>query len=261
MFINPELETLQFSVNGSTAILTIDNPAKKNALSSAAHRDLLRFVDYIDSVPELRAGIITATGDRVFTSGNDVSEFTPPDGYFPDNPLLEAINRIWRSNTPVIFAINGHCVGGGFEMALAADIVIMADNATFSLPETNLGIIPGACGIQRLARCCGIAVAKEMVLTGRRMSAAEAVTRGLAIKAVPLDSLMDEALSVAELLAGRAPLALAMAKKSCNAALDMDYHSAELMEQWGIISLINTQDSKEAISAFMEKRKPVFSGK
>jgi enoyl-CoA hydratase/carnithine racemase len=256
-----EFEILRVELRGGAAVLTIDNPSKRNALTAAAHRDLVRFADLLDGEPSLRAGIITAAGEKVFCSGNDLGGFQPPEGFWAKNTLLEAADRIWRGITPVIMAINGHCVGGGVELALAGDIILMSENATLSLPETGIGIIPGACGIQRLARCCGVAVAKEMALTGRRMTADEAKTRGLAYAVVPLEVLMEEAFKIADTLASRAPLALAMAKRSANLALDMDYNSAQRMEQWGEQALIATADAKEGSAAFLEKRPPRYLGK
>jgi enoyl-CoA hydratase/carnithine racemase len=257
----PQFENLQVEVEGGIAVLTVNRPEKRNALNAASHRDLYNFAEMLDDNPELRVGIITATDKRVFISGNDISDFVPPDTFWPKNTLRDAIDRIWRCGTPVIMAINGHAVGGGFELALAGDIIIMTENATLSLPETNLGIIPGACGIQRLARCAGIAVAKEMALTGRRMSAQEALDRGIAFKTVAFDDLRSEAMAIAQTLAARAPLALDIAKKSANASLDMDYHSAQMMEEWGERALIGTQDSTEGSRAFLEKRPPEYKGR
>jgi enoyl-CoA hydratase/carnithine racemase len=247
--------------DGAVAVLTIDNPERRNAMTPAAHGDICRFVQMLDGDPSLRAGIITGGGDRIFSSGNDIAGFKPPEDFWPDNTLLEAADRIWTSRTPIIMALNGHCVGGGLELALAGDIIIMSENATLSLPETALGIIPGACGIQRLARCCGVAVAKEMALTGRRMDAREALARGIACIVASPDTLMQEALTIAASLAKRAPLALAMAKRAANTALDTDYNTARVMEQWGEQVLIGTADSREGIAAFSEKRAPEYRGK
>lgn len=243
------------------ATLTIDNPDKRNAMTPDAHRDICRFVDMLDGDPALRVGIITGGGEKIFSSGNDISDFKLPDDFWPKNTLLEAADRVWTSHTPIIMAINGHCVGGGLELALAGDIIIMSENATLSLPETALGIIPGACGIQRLARYCGIGVAKEMALTGRRMDAREALARGIACAVTPPDELMKEAMGIAERLRKRAPLALAMTKRAANTALDTDYNTARLMEQWGEQVLIGTADSKEGVAAFSEKREPKYTGK
>jgi enoyl-CoA hydratase/carnithine racemase len=251
---------VRVEVSGGIATLTIDNPAKRNAMTAAAHGDICRFVRMLDREPSLRVGIITGGGEKIFSSGNDISEFEPPDSFWVKNTLLEAADSLWEANTPIIMAVNGHCVGGGLELALAGDIIIMSENATLSLPETALGIIPGACGIQRLARYCGVAVAKEMALTGRRMDAREALSRGIACAVTAPGELMGKATDIAELLCKRAPLALAMAKRAANAALDTDYNTARLMEQWGEQALIGTADSKEGIAAFSEKREPKYSG-
>ncbi|MDR2358064.1 MAG: enoyl-CoA hydratase/isomerase family protein [Oscillospiraceae bacterium] len=256
-----EYEAVRVEISGAVATLTIDNPKKRNAMTSAAHRDIYRFVQMLDGDRSLRAGIITGRGDKVFSSGNDVSEFKRPDNFWPKNTLLEAVDRVWNSNTPIIMAINGHCVGGGLELALAGDIIIMSENATLSLPETTLGIIPGACGIQRLARCCGVATAKEMALTGRRMDAREALSRGIACAVTSSEALMREAADIAARLSERAPLALAVSKRAANAALDTDYNTARLMEQWGEQVLIGTSDFVEGIAAFSEKRAPEYEGK
>lgn len=247
-------------VDDVIAVLTIDLPKKRNALNTQCHYELLRFALELSEDPQLRCGIITATDKKVFISGNDVTEFHE-EGFWPDNCLRTAINAMEDCRKPIIAAVNGHAIGGGLELALAADICILSENATFSLPETGIGIIPGACGIQRLARSAGTAVAKEMALTGRRMSAEEAVTRGLALKAVPQETLYEEAVALARKLAVRAPLALEIAKKAANSALNMDIRSAQLLEEWGEQVLIHTEDKDEGIAAFAEKRSPVYKGK
>ena len=232
----PRFNKLEFEMSeDGIAILTFNIPEKFNALNAACHEDLHTFVDFLEKTPQIRVGIITGAGAKSFTSGNDVSGFEKSEGstFFPPNRLKEAIDKLETCSKPIIAAINGYCIGGGVELAMACDIRILSDNALLRLPEVGLGIIPGAGGIQRLARIAGIGVAKEMALTARKMGAQEAYEKGLATKVVPLTELMDEAIKTARLIIDQAPMAVHLAKIACNISLDTPKESAYLFRTLG----------------------------
>ena len=259
----PEFRKLEFEMTeDGICILTFNIPEKRNALNADCHEDLHTFVDFLENEPTARVGIVTGAGPKSFTSGNDVSGFDNSEGnkWFPANRLKEAIDRFETCPKPIIAAINGYCIGGGVEMAAGCDLRICSDNAWFRMPEVGLGIIPGAGGIQRLVRTCGAAFAKEMVLTTRKLTAQEAYERGFVMKVVPQEELMDEALAVARMIVAQAPLAVSLAKLSCNLVPDTPRAAAYALELWGQAVLINTDDAAEGPKAFMEKRKPNFTG-
>lgn len=247
------------------AIFTICRPEVMNALNKATWADLYHFAKYLDENDELRVGIITGSGDKAFIAGadiNNVQQMQPLDALYRDViTLSDALELIEKNRKPVIAAINGYALGGGLELALACDVRIMSDNATVGLPESNLGVIPGAGGTQRLARICGIGIAKQIILTGYNMNAEEAVRCNLAMKAVPQEQLMDEAMKVARWMIKKAPLSLALAKRAINEGYNADLNTALYLERLSFGMLLGTEDKKEGTSAFVEKRKAEFKGR
>lgn len=247
------------------AIFTICRPEVMNALNPATWADLYHFAKYLDENDELRVGIITGSGDKAFIAGadiNNVLQMQPMDALYRNViTLADALDRIEKNRKPVIAAINGYALGGGLELALACDVRIMADNATVGLPESNLGVIPGAGGTQRLARICGIGIAKQIILTGYSMNAEEAVRCNLAMKAVPREQLMEESIKVARWMIKKAPLALALAKRAINEGYNADLNTALYLEKLSFGMLLGTEDKKEGTSAFVEKRKAEFKGR
>jgi enoyl-CoA hydratase len=162
---------------------------------------------------------------------------------------------------PVIAAVNGYAFGGGWELAITCDLRIVSENAQFGLPEANLGIIPGWGGTQRLSRIVGIGRAKEMILGGRTIKGQEAVDIGMAIKCVPLEKLMEEAIALANVVKNKGPLSIAMAKKLIKHSATIDLEAGILMETLGLSILMESEDKKEGSSAFLNKRKPEFKGR
>lgn len=247
------------------AVFTICRPEVMNALNKATWEDIYQFARYLDENDELRVGIITGSGEKAFIAGADITNIAQMKQmealYRNVTTLQDGLNMIERNRKPVIAAINGYALGGGLELALACDIRIMADHATVGLPEVGLGVIPAAGGTQRLARICGTGIAKMMVLTGYSMSAKEAVCANLAMKAVPQEQLMDEAMKVARWMMKKAPLALALAKRAINEGSNADLNTAMYLEKLSYGMLLGTEDKQEGTAAFIEKRKPVFQGK
>jgi enoyl-CoA hydratase len=253
-----ELEILDEHLGHAIAVLTFNIPTKLNDLGAEAHDDLHAFAELLEREPSVRVGVIRSAVPRAFMAGNDITGFSAEP--LPPNRLKDAIDRLENSPTPVIAAVNGYCLGGGLELAMGCDIRILADDALLALPEVGLGIMPGAGGIQRLARVAGMGVAKELALTARRINAKEAYAKGLAAMVVPAEELWDETLALARRVALQAPLALALAKQSANLALDTDRATAAAFERWGAAFLSTTADATEGKQAFIEKRPPEFRG-
>lgn len=247
------------------AIFTICRPEVMNALNAATWSDLYNFAKYLDENDELRVGIITGSGEKAFIAGadiNNVMQLQPMQALYRDCIALPAaLELIEKNRKPVIAAVNGYALGGGLEVALACDIRIMSDNATVGLPEAGLGVIPGAGGTQRLTRICGMGIAKQLILTGYSMNAEEAVRCSLAMKAVPQEQLMDEALKVARWMIKKAPLSLALAKRAILEGSNADLNTAMYLEKLTFGMLLGTEDKKEGTTAFVERRKPQFQGK
>jgi enoyl-CoA hydratase len=169
--------------------------------------------------------------------------------------------KLEKSSKPIIAAVNGFAFGGGCELALACDIRIASENASFALPELNLGILPGAGGTQRLSKIIGLGRAKEIILTGRSITAEEALRYGLVSKVAPLDKLMESAQETARMILAKGPLAVRLAKKCISASLSTDQDAGMFMELLSIGVLFSSEDRMEGVNAFLEKRRPKFQGK
>ncbi len=243
--------------NGNVAIVTIDRPDALNALNDAVLDDLATALDALEQKD--RCLIITGAGSKSFIAGADIA-------VMKDQNKLEAVafgkkgsdlfRRIETLPMPVIAAVNGYALGGGFELAMACDIRIASENAVFALPEVTLGIIPGFGGTQRIAKVVGASMAKEMLFSGRRMKADEAKSCGLVNAVYEPETLMEEAGKLASRIAANAPIAVRAAKTAVNLRTDADL-DADLevaMQLYG--SCYETADQKNAMTAFVEKRKP-----
>lgn len=252
------------------AIITINRPEVRNALDFEAIEALNKaWIDFRDD-PNLWVAIITGAGDKAFSAGADVRKI----GEFysklssaerlemaEKEPGLGGITRnleIWK---PIIAAINGYCLAGGMEIALSCDIRIASENAVFGLTEARLGIMPGAGGTQRLPRLIPLAKALEMMLLAKRLDAQEALQIGLVNKVVPLSELMSTAMEMAQTICERGPLAVRAIKKAVLRGLEMPLREGLLLEQYLAEPLRQSEDAKEGIRAFIEKRKPEFKGK
>jgi crotonobetainyl-CoA hydratase len=254
---------------GHVLRITLNRP-KVNAISRALGNAIHAAAKLLHTDPELRVGIITAKGDRVFSAGWDFTEATqnatPETESRPYEGGFAGITAYWDLKKPLIAAVNGAAIGGGFEIALAADVILMADHAYFELPEIQRGFLPDAGGIQRLPRRIPYNVAMEMILSGRRMDAAEAVAWGLARKAVPADRLQAEALELATRIAEGAPLALQALKEVMQAIEGRPLKEAMEMSSAGttplptLTRMWRSEDAKEGPRAFLEKRAPKWRG-
>ena len=248
--------------DGRVAVLRMDKPP----LNLIHLDDVLEMAEKLAAAredPEVRAIVLTGAG-KSFIGGADVSNFNELDA-INAKYVLQAGQRILRDmeqmEKPVIAAINGFTFGGGCEVALACDIRVCNEYAKFGQLEINYGVMPGWAGSQRLVKVVGLGRAKDLVLTGRIIDAQEALMMGLVSRVVPADRLMDEAMEIAKLLAGKAPVAMALAKEAVNAATESSIPMGGTLEAMACAITFGTEDAREGVSAFLEKREPDFKGK
>jgi enoyl-CoA hydratase len=257
-------EHLELSGSDAVRVLTIARPAKLNALNRALLADLDAALHELAGDAALRVLIVTGAGEKAFVAGADISEF---EGLTPDAARAYAadgqavFDRLEGLQVPSIAAINGYALGGGCELALACTFRLVADTARLGLPETSLGLIPGFGGTQRLARAIGRQQALELMLTGRQVTAEEAVRLGLALRAVPAAGLLDDAYALAAQLAVRAPIALRLVRQAVAEGLDRPLADALVHEAQLFGVAAGTDDMREGVRAFLEKRQPAFTGR
>jgi enoyl-CoA hydratase/carnithine racemase len=242
---------------------TILGEARRNSLSVALLRELLEHEARAAADKTLRAVILTGAGAKAFCAGADLKERARMDegavaGFH--TAIRAAFDGLEALPQPVIAALNGVALGGGLELALACDLRVAADTAEVALPEVGLGIIPGAGGTQRLPRLVGLARAKELILTARRVTAPEALAMGLVAQVVPADQLANAALMLAERVARNAPVSLRQAKRAIDRGFSLPMSEALDLENKLYQACIPTADRQEALHAFAEKRAPVFKG-
>ncbi len=240
------------------AVLRIDNAEQRNALSDDVLRALVGALRRADGDPETRC-IVLAGSAKVFASGADVRallERTPLESYDGDRAQLWAELR--RVRTPLVAAVSGLCLGGGCELAMIADVVIASETARFGLPETQLGLIPGAGGTQLLPRAIGKAKAMDMVLTGRLLSAEEAEAAGLVSRVVGADEWLDRATDVARTIASRPAVAQRLAKEAVQTADETPLQSGIGAERRAFAMAFASEDAREGLTAFVEKRTPTW---
>lgn len=256
-------EVLLTEKRDGVALVTLNRPEVMNAFNFALLHALRDAVESLRFDRSVRVIIITGAGDKAFCSGADLKERATlaPDEVrrfiYTIRNLFTAIEYL---NKPVIAAVNGIALGGGTELALASDIRIAAQTATMGLTETRLAIIPGAGGTQRLPRLVGKGKAKELIFTGRRVGAQEALTIGLVNQVFPPADLLDECFKMAAMICETGPVAIEQAKYAINHGLETDLHTGLAIESNAYWVTIPTEDRLEALAAFKEKRKPIFKG-
>jgi enoyl-CoA hydratase len=244
---------------GRVGLITLNRPKQLNALSPELMQELGVALHSFDARQDIGAIVITGN-EKAFAAGADIAamkEYSYMDAYMADY-ITRDWEHIRRIRKPVIAAVAGYALGGGNELAMMCDIVIAAENARFGQPEVNLGVMPGAGGTQRLPRAVGKAKAMDLCLTARMMDAQEAERAGLVSRVVPLDKLMEEALAVAEKIAGYSLPVVMMIKESINRAYESALAEGILFERRLFHSQFGLADQKEGMAAFLEKRKPNF---
>jgi enoyl-CoA hydratase len=257
-------DNLLLERDGPVAIVTIDRPVVLNAINAPTLEALGRALQDLKDDSEVRVVIVTGAGDRAFVAGADINELavqTPTGGREHALKGQRVFDLIETMEKPVIAAINGYALGGGCELAMACTIRLAADSATIGLPEITLGILPGYGGTQRMARLLGKGKAMELILTGAPVSAGEALRIGLVNKVVPAAELMTEARALAGRLAKQAPIAVRYIMSALNRGLEMPFAEACAFEATLFGLVASTADMREGTRAFLEKRKPVFTGK
>ncbi|HEY9085326.1 MAG TPA: enoyl-CoA hydratase-related protein [Candidatus Tyrphobacter sp.] len=262
----PELyENLILERHGAIAVITLDRPGVLNALDAALLSELSHALAYLDEQPDVRAVILTGSGEKAFAAGADIAGLAALRSAAEAKAAAkigQAITRqMERLRVPIVAAINGFALGGGCEMALACDIRVASETAKFGQPEVNLGIIPGYGGSQRTARLLGRGMAMYLCLTGEIIDAREALRIGLVERVVPAAELMAEAKRIAQTIASKAPLAIAACKRAIDGGLHLSIDDALELEATEFSRLIETADFSEGASAFLEKRKPEFIGR
>jgi enoyl-CoA hydratase len=243
------------------ALVRLNRPKQLNALNGEVMDALCEALESLDRDEAIRAIVVTGS-DRAFAAGADIGEMagaTPID-MLRTNRIAQW-DRVRRITKPVIAAVAGWCLGGGCELAMALDMIIAAESARFGQPEIKIGVMPGAGGSQRLPRAIGKSKAMEMILLGEPITAAEAERIGLVSRVVPNEVLVEDALSLAAEIAKRAPLAVRLAKESVNAAYEMSLTDGFAHERRMFYLLFSSEDQKEGMAAFLEKREPDFTGR
>ncbi|RMF08274.1 MAG: enoyl-CoA hydratase [Alphaproteobacteria bacterium] len=255
-------ECIKLDREGGIGIITLDRPKALNALNSQLMNELTDALDSLEADDDIGAIIITGS-EKAFAAGADIKEMQSKSymDVFMEDFITANWERVTTCRKPVIAAVAGYALGGGCELAMMCDFIIAADNAKFGQPEIKLGVIPGSGGTQRLTRFVGKSKAMDMVLTGRNMDAEEAERAGLVSRVVPLDNLLDEAKEVARTIAGLSRPAVMIAKEAVNRAYETTLAEGVRFERRVFHSLFATEDQKEGMSAFAEKRTPQFKNR
>lgn len=253
-------ENIIVEVHDRVGLIRLNRPKAFNALNSALLRELAEALAALDRDETIGAIVITGN-DRAFAAGADIAEMqnaSAVEMLIGDH--ISLFDSIMCVKKPIIAAVSGYALGGGCELAMACDMIIASETAQFGQPEINLGVIPGAGGTQRLTRAVGKAIAMEMVLNDRRLSAQEAYQFGLVNRVVPTEAHLEEALALAAQIAARAPVAVRLAKESVNKAHELALSEGLAFERRNFYFLFSTEDQQEGMDAFLNKRTPTWKG-
>lgn len=263
MEVHMAYENIIYQVEEGIATITFNRPKALNALNAALLDEFSNALDEIAADENIRVLVLTGSGDKSFVAGADITELATFNSLTAKNFAQKGhaiIAKLQQLPIAVIAAVNGFALGGGTEIAIACDFIYASDNAKFGQPEINLGLIPGFGGTQRLPRLIGANLAKELIFTGKMISAAEAETIGLANKVVPQDQLIEEVMKIAGEIASKGKASLRAAKQAINNGLNADLATGIHIEIDAFGLCYASSDSKEGTSAFLEKRKPEFKG-
>jgi enoyl-CoA hydratase len=252
---------IKLSQDGPVTIIQLNRPEVLNALNLQLMDEIIAALDTLEADDTVRCVVLTGS-ERAFAAGADIKEMagaTTVDMMMRDQ--FAKWDRIRRFKKPIIAAVSGYALGGGNELAMLCDMIVASETAQFGQPEINIGVMPGAGGTQRLTRAVGKAIAMDMVLTGRMLGAREALQFGLVNRVVPVEAYLKEAVKLAKSIAEKSPIAVQMAKDAVLKAFDTPIQEGLLHERKNFYMLFSTEDQKEGMAAFIEKRKPEFKGK
>jgi enoyl-CoA hydratase len=254
-------EMILSETNGRVGLITLNRPKAMNALNNQLMRELMDALEAFDRDDNVGAMVITGN-EKAFAAGADIKEMADKSiQQMTDADHVAVFGRMRTIQKPIIAAVSGYALGGGCEIALSCDMIVASESARFGQPEINIGVIPGAGGTQRLTRAVGKVVAMEMILNDRKLTAQEALQYGLVNRVVPVSDYLSEALKFAEEVASRAPLAVRAAKRLINQAYERFLADGLAEEKQIFYNLFGTEDQKEGMKAFIEKRKPEWKGK
>jgi enoyl-CoA hydratase len=259
-----QLENILWSVDGGVGLVTMNRPKALNALNAQTVRELGLLLDAVEKDATLKALVVTGSGEKAFVAGADIAEMAalgPLEARRFAEMGQRTFERLEALAIPTIAAVNGFALGGGCELAMACDLIYASEKARFGQPEVNLGIIPGFAGTQRLQRRVGPARAMEMILTGDMVDAAGAKAWGLALEVLPPDKLLEHAVAQARKIASKGPAAIAAAKRILRATAAPQLGPGQEMEADAFGMLFGTEDGREGLKAFVEKRPARFQGK
>jgi len=253
--------TILTETRGRVGLITLNHPQAMNALNGTLLSELMQALATFDADEAIGAMVITGS-ERAFAAGADIKEMAETSAVdMLTGSFVELFDGIRKVRKPVIAAVSGYALGGGCELAMSCDMIVASETAKFGQPEVTIGVIPGAGGTQRLTRAVGKALAMEMVLNNRMLTAGEAAHFGLVNRVVPMERLLEEALALASEVAGRAPLAVRLGKEAVNKAFELSLTEGLEAERRAFYMLFATEDQKEGMQAFVEKRKPGWKGK
>jgi enoyl-CoA hydratase len=253
--------TILTETHGRTGLIRLNRPEALNALNTELMQALVEALHAFDADPSIGA-IVIAGSDRAFAAGADIKEMAEASSVqMLGSDPISRWDEIARVHKPIIAAVSGWCLGGGCELAIACDMIVASETAKFGQPEINIGVIPGAGGTQRLTRAVGKAVAMEMVLNNRNLTAQEALALGLVNRVVPPEACLPEALNLAAEIAARAPLAVRFAKEAVNHAFESFLTEGVADERRAFYFLFGSEDQKEGMQAFIARRKPEWKGR
>ncbi|OQY12676.1 MAG: enoyl-CoA hydratase [Desulfobacteraceae bacterium 4572_19] len=258
-----DFSNIIFKEDDGIATITFNRPKALNALNRELLEEFSQALDMVEANENIRVLVLTGTGDKAFVAGADISELAKCNALQGKNFSTcgqSVMNKLQSLSIPVIGAVNGFALGGGSEIALACDFIYASENAKFGLPEITLGLIPGFGGTQRLPRTIGLNMAKEMIFTGKMISASEANEIGMVNKVCPPDELLETVLKVAKNIAKKGKVSLRAAKQTINGGTETDLQTGCKIEVDAFALCMASEDAKEGTLAFLEKRKAAFKG-